>query len=84
MLFDDLPIIGKILISVLAPMLLAIFCWLVGPRLADPKRERTRARSWVELGLMLCASYVMFGIALWGGHYLAARDHAAPSSQLFQ
>lgn len=82
--FDDLPVIGRLLISVLAPLLVAIFCWLVGPRLAGPRRTRSRARSWVELWLMLCASYVMFAIALWGGHFLAARDRADPSFHLFQ
>ena len=82
--FDGLPIIGRVLISVLAPMLVAIFCWLVGPRLEGPRGKRTRQRSWVEFWLMLCASYVMFAIALWGGHFLAGADRADPSSHLFQ
>jgi hypothetical protein len=66
--FDDLPILDRILIGVLAPLLVAIFCWLAGPRLAGPRlagprRKRTRARSWVEFWLSLIAAYLIFAIA---------------------
>ena len=82
--FDDLPILGRILIGVLAPLLVAIFCWLAGPRLAGPRRKRTRARSWVEFWLLLMAAYLMFAVALWGGSFLDRRDRTDPSSQLIQ
>jgi hypothetical protein len=81
---EDLPLLGRILIGVLAPLLLTLICWVAGPRLAGPRRKRTQARSWVEFCLMLVASYVMFAVAVWGGRYLATRERADPSSEVFQ
>ena len=40
MLFDDLPLLAKVLIAVMGPPIVTIFCWLVGPLLAGARRER--------------------------------------------
>jgi hypothetical protein len=49
MIYDDLPSRAKIISCVLAPPLVALVCWLFGPRLADPKSTIARERSWKEL-----------------------------------
>ncbi len=82
--FDDLPLLEKILIGLLAPPAVAILCWLIGPRLAGAQRDRTRTHNWVEFWLMLMAAYLIFAVALWGHHFLAAKDRPDPSSLLVQ
>jgi hypothetical protein len=84
MLFDDLSLFAKILIGAIAPPLVTIFCWLVGPRLAGFRRNPARTRSWLEFWLMLLAAYVIFALALWGIRFFPANDHADPSIQLLQ
>jgi hypothetical protein len=84
MIFEELPLWAKIAISVLVPPLVALFCWLVGPRLAGPKSTRARERSWKELLLMLVSSYAIFAVAVLSAQYFYARDRADPSSQLVQ
>ncbi len=82
--FDELPLSAKILIGLMAPPVVTILCWLIGPRLAGTRRERTRTRNWVEFWLMLIAAYLIFAVALWGRHFFAANDRLDPSSQLVQ
>ena len=64
--FDDLPLLVKVLIVAVAPPIVTITCWLVGPLLAGGRHERTRTRSWVEFCLMLFAAYLVFAIAFVG------------------
>jgi hypothetical protein len=68
----------------MAPPLVAILCWLIGPRLAGTRRKRPRTRNWVEFWLMLIAAYLIFAVALWGHRFFAANDRVDPSSQLVQ
>jgi hypothetical protein len=84
MIYDDLPSWAKIVTCVLAPPLVALVCWLFGPRLTGPKSTRTRERSWKELWLMLVSSYAIFAVAVLSAQYSEARDRADPSSQLVQ
>jgi hypothetical protein len=69
--FDDLPLLAKVLIATVGPPVVTIFCWLVGPLLAAGRQERTRTRSWVEFWLMLLDAYLVFAIAFLGRHFLA-------------
>jgi hypothetical protein len=82
MLFDDLPLLAKILIATMGPPIVTLFCWLVGPLLAGVRRERTWTRSWTEFWLMLLAAYVIFAIALAGVHFHIGDDRGDPSLQL--
>jgi hypothetical protein len=80
--FDDLTLRVKILAGLVGPPIVTIICWLVGPLLARARHERTRTRNWVEFWLMLTAAYLVFAIALAGGHLFTGNDHVDPSSQL--
>jgi hypothetical protein len=84
MLFDDLSLFAKILIGAIAPLLVTIFCWLIGPRLAGSRRNSTRPRRWIEFWLMLLAAYVIFALALWALPHLSGNDRVDPSTQLVQ
>jgi hypothetical protein len=84
-----LPLLAKILIGLVAPPIVTIVCWLIGPRLVGARlvgarRERTRERNWVEFWLMLIAAYLIFSLALWGSHFFAGNDRVDPSSLLVQ
>jgi heme/copper-type cytochrome/quinol oxidase subunit 1 len=81
-LFDDLSLLAKVLIAVMGPPIVTIFCWVVGPLLAGARRERTRTRSWIEFWLMLLVAYLVFAIALVGIHFHTGNDHGDPSLQL--
>jgi hypothetical protein len=83
-LFDDLPLLAKILIAVVGPPIMTIICWLVGPLLAGSRRERTRTRRWVEFWLMLLAAYLIFAIALAGILSFHGNDDVDLSSQLIR
>ena len=82
--FDDLPLLAKILITVVGPPIVTIVCWLVGPLLAGSRHERTRTRHWVEFWLMLLAAYLIFAIAFGGILSFHGNDHVDPSSQLIR
>jgi hypothetical protein len=82
--FDDLPLLAKILIAVVGPPIVTIICWLVGPLLAGSRRDRTRARSWVEFWLILLAAYMIFAIAFEGVLSFHGNDDVDPSSQLIR
>jgi hypothetical protein len=82
MLFDDLPLLTKILIAVVCPPMVTSICWLAGPLLAGSGRERSRTRNWVEFWSMLLASYLIFAVAFGGILSFHGNDHADPSSQL--
>jgi hypothetical protein len=84
MIYDDLSAWAKIVIGVLAPPLIALTCWVFGPRLTGPKSTRVRERNLKELWLMLVSSYVIFAVALLSAHYFEAGQGADPSSQLVQ
>jgi hypothetical protein len=66
-----LPLLAKILIGLVAPPIVTIVCWLIGPRLVGARRERTRERNRVEFWLMLIAAYLVFSLALGGSHFFA-------------
>jgi hypothetical protein len=72
----------KIFIGVVGPPIVTTICWLVGPLLAGARHKRTRTRDWVQFWLMLIAAYLVFTIALAGGHLFTGNDHVDPSSQL--
>ena len=82
MLFDDLTLETRILIGLLAPLILTLICWLVGPLLTG-WRNWARKRSWPAFWLMLLGAYLVFAIAL-GSRFLSDNDKADPSSQLYQ
>jgi heme/copper-type cytochrome/quinol oxidase subunit 1 len=84
MSFDELPLLAKILIGLIAPPIVTVLCWLIGPRLAGASRERRRERNWVEFWLMLIAAYLVFSLALWGRQFFSTNDRVDPSSQLVQ
>jgi hypothetical protein len=84
MIYDDLPSWAKIITCVLGPPLVALVCWLFGPRLAGPKSTLARERSWKELWLMLVSSYAIFAVAVLSAQYFEARGGADRSSQLVQ
>jgi hypothetical protein len=84
MIYDDLPSWAKIISCVLAPPLVALVCWLFGPRLAGPESTPARERSWKELWLMLVSSYAIFAVAGLSAQYFGARGGADPSSQRVQ
>jgi hypothetical protein len=69
----------KILIGVVGPPIVTTICWLVGPLLAGARRKRTRTRDWVQFWLMLIAAYLVFAIALAGGHLFTGNDQVDPS-----
>jgi|SRR5271156_70251 len=79
-----LPLLAKILIGLVAPPIVTIVCWLIGPRLVGARRERTRERNRVEFWLMLIAAYLIFSLALGGSHFFAGNDRVDPSSLLVQ
>jgi hypothetical protein len=81
-LFDDLPLLAKVLIVTVGPPVVTILCWLLGPLLASSRHQPTRTRSWVEFWLMLLAAYLVFAIAFLGRHSSSGSDQADPSSQL--
>jgi hypothetical protein len=81
---DEVPLLVKILIAVMAPPIVTAFCWLIGPLLAGARRKHARSRNWTEFWLMLIAAYLIFAIALWGGRFFASNDRVDPSSQLVQ
>ena len=83
MLFDDLTLETKILIGLLAPLILTLICWLVGPLLTG-WRNWAQGRSWPGFWLMLLGAYLVFAIALAGSRFLSGNDKADPSSQLLQ
>jgi hypothetical protein len=72
----------KIVIGVVGPPIVTTICWLVGPLLAGARRKRTRNRDWIQFWLMLIAAYLVFAIALAGGHVFIGNDEVDPSSQL--
>jgi hypothetical protein len=82
-LFDDLASETKLLVGLLAPVMLTLICWLVGPLLTG-WRNWARSRSWTSFWLMLLASYLLFAVALGGARFLNGNDKVDPSSQLFQ
>ena len=72
----------KILIGVVGPPIVTTICWLVAPLLTGARHKRTQTRKWVEFWLMLIAAYLIFAIALAGGHLLIGNDLVDPSSEL--
>lgn len=80
--FDDLTLRAKILVVLLGPPIMTIICWFLGPLLAGARRARNRKRSWVEFWLMLLAAYLIFAMALAGGHLFSGNDVRDPSSEL--
>ena len=82
-MFDDLASETKLLVGLLAPVMLTLICWLVGPLLTG-WRNWARKRSWTSFWLMLLASYLLFAAALGGGRFLSGKEKVDPSSQLFQ
>ncbi len=82
MLFDDFTLRSKILLGIFGPPSVTIICWLAGPLWARARHGRTRALNWTEFWLMLLAAYLVFVIALAGGHIFTGTDSADPSSDL--
>jgi hypothetical protein len=81
-MLDDLTLRAKILVGLVGPPIVTIICWLVGPLLARPQRERTRTRKWAEFWLMLVAAYLIFAIVLADGHLFTGNNDVDPASQL--
>ncbi len=80
--FFDLTLRARILIGLLGPPSVTIICRLAGPLFVRPRHKRARPRNWTEFWLMLLAAYLVFAIALSGGHLFEGNGNVDPSSEL--
>jgi hypothetical protein len=84
MTLDDSSSLLKVLVGLTAPPILTVLCWLVGRNMAGSRREGTRGRDEEGFWPMLIAAYLIFALALVGGHYFAGKDDVDPTSRMVQ
>ncbi|MGA3225047.1 MAG: hypothetical protein ABSC65_14865 [Acidobacteriaceae bacterium] len=81
---NNLPLRLQILVGLIAPPILTVLCWLLGPRLAGLKRVSSGMLKEPGFWAMLLTAYVLFALALAGGRFFAAVDRADPETQIVQ
>jgi hypothetical protein len=81
---NDLPLRLQILVGLIVPPILTVLCWLLGRRLAGLKPVSSGMLKEPGFWAMLLTAYVLFALALAGGHFFAAVDRADPETQIVQ
>jgi hypothetical protein len=80
--FDDLSLHLRILLGIIVPPALTVFCWVIGRRIA--RREREPVPQWNSSGFwaLLMAAYLFMVLAVHSARSFAGADRRDPFNQL--